>query len=159
METGESGFDKAQTYGEAKKLLDEAWQRSAKVYKEAKEQADIIHEAAKKLAVDKEARQRADEAHDEALKEAKKVRDAITNVAQAVFTESWMRRDAEAKDALAMTKEQDNRAQKAFNEAKEQADTTHREATGRAVDKQARQEADEAHNEAVKRAKKTYDER
>ena len=85
----ETGTQKPQTHEEARKLLDEAWDRSAKVYKEAKEQADTVYEAAKKIAVDKDGRKRADEAHEEALKEAKRLRDAITNVAQAVFSEFW----------------------------------------------------------------------
>ncbi|MFC2009232.1 hypothetical protein ACFLUT_04175 [Chloroflexota bacterium] len=89
METEGVGGHKAQTHGEAKKLLDEAWDRSGKVYKEAKQQADIVYEEAKRLAVDAEARKRADEAHEEALKEAKKVRDAITNVAQSIFIDFW----------------------------------------------------------------------
>jgi len=87
----EAGTQKPQTHEEARKLLDEAWDRSAKVYNEAKAQADAVYEAAKKVAVDKDARKRADEAHEEALKEAKRLRDAITNVAQAVFAEFWRR--------------------------------------------------------------------
>jgi vacuolar-type H+-ATPase subunit H len=89
METEGVGAGKAQTHGEAKKLLDEAWERAGKVYKEAKEQAELVYEDAKKLAVDKGARKRADEAYEEALKEAKKLHDAITNVAQAVFIDFW----------------------------------------------------------------------
>ena len=158
METGESGTQKTATYNEAKKLLDEAWARSAKVYKEAKEQADILHEAARKIATDKDARKRADEAHDEALKEAKKVRDAITNVAQSVFTESWVQRDVELKDATARTQERSDLAQKTYREAKDRAAATHREAKTQAVDKEAGKAADQARKEAETQAKQDYDE-
>jgi len=89
METQEAGAQNAQTHEEARKLRDEAWDRATKVYKEAKGQADIVYDDAKKAAVDKEARKRADEAHKEAIEEAKKLRDAITNVAEAVFSDFW----------------------------------------------------------------------
>lgn len=85
----EAGTQKPQTHEEARKLLDEAWERSAEVYKEAKAQANIVYLAARELAVDKEGKKRADEAHEEALKEARRLRDAITSVAQAVFSEFW----------------------------------------------------------------------
>jgi SpoVK/Ycf46/Vps4 family AAA+-type ATPase len=88
-EAGGSGTGMAQTHEEARKLRDEAWERSGKVYKEAKEQADAVYEGAKKLAADKEAIQRADEAHAAALKEAKALRDAITGVAESVFADFW----------------------------------------------------------------------
>lgn len=42
VETGESGTQKTATYNEAKKLLDEAWARSAKVYKEAKDRKSVV---------------------------------------------------------------------------------------------------------------------
>jgi len=89
METEGVGAHGMQTHAEAKKLLDDAWDRATKVYKEAKKQADIVYEEAMKAAVDDAARKRADAAHDEALKEARKARDAITNVAQAVFIDFW----------------------------------------------------------------------
>ena len=89
MEMGDSEPRKSQTHEEARKLLDDAWTRSAQVYKEAKEQADMVYEAAKNVAVDLEARKRADAAHEEALREAKKLRDAITKVAEAAFSEFW----------------------------------------------------------------------
>ena len=158
VEMGEGGVEKTKTYAEAKVLLDEAWKRSVTVYKEAKEQADIIYEAAKKMAVDKEARKRADEAHEEALKEAKKVRDAITNVAQSVFTGSWARRDLEAKEAAAGLQERSDLAQKVYKEAREQATAAHKEAKKQAIDRQAEKAADEAHKEADRVAKKNYDE-
>jgi vacuolar-type H+-ATPase subunit H len=91
METGKVEHQMAQTHEEARKLLDEAWDRAMKVHKEAKKQADIVYEEARKLAVDEEGRKRAEEAHTEALKQAKKASDAITNVAQAVFSDFWKR--------------------------------------------------------------------
>ena len=57
---------------EARKLLDEAWERAQKAYKEAKEQADKVHKEAKKIAVDKQAKQEADKAHKEALGQVEK---------------------------------------------------------------------------------------
>lgn len=78
-----------QTHEEARKLLDDAWERSGQVYREAKAQADAVYESAKKLAGDKESMQRADEAHAKALKEAKALRDAITGVAESVFADFW----------------------------------------------------------------------
>ncbi|TFH33853.1 MAG: hypothetical protein E4G93_06260 [Dehalococcoidia bacterium] len=91
MATGEAGDQKAQTHEEARKVLDDAWVRADKVYKEAKKQADIVHEEVRKLAVDEESRKRADEAHAEALTQAKKAKDAITKVAEAVFSDFWKR--------------------------------------------------------------------
>ena len=157
METGETGAPKAKTHGEARALLDEAWDRSAAAYKVAKEQADIVHEKAKKMAVDKEARKRADEAHKEAVNEAKKVRDAITNVAQAVFTDFWTQKEVATQDAIVESKGRSDLAKKVYKEAKEQADIDHREARKQAVDGQAKTEADAIHNEAGRKAKKDYD--
>ncbi len=157
METGDVSAQKTKTFEEARKLLDDAWTRSAKAYKEAKEQADAVYEAAKKLAVDKDARKRADEAHDQAVTEAKKVRDAITNVAQSVLAESWKQRDVEVADAASRLKDRGDLAQKAYKEAVEQADAVHKAARKQAVDKQAEKKADEAHKEAGKQARKNLD--
>ena len=89
MDTESAGTPKRQTHEEARLLRDEAWERSAKVYKEAKAQADLVYEAAKKIAVDQAARERAGAAHEEALAEAKKLREAITRVADSVFIDFW----------------------------------------------------------------------
>jgi hypothetical protein len=89
MDAGEERVQQPQTHAEAKELRDNAWELAMKAYKEAKAQADIVYDAAKKAAVDKEARIRVDAAYDEAIAEAKKVRDAITRVADAVFAEFW----------------------------------------------------------------------
>jgi hypothetical protein len=158
VETGEVSGQNTKTFEEARKLLDDAWARSAKAYKEAKEQADTVYEAAKKLAVDKDARKRAYEAHDQAVTEAKKVRDAITNVAQSVFTESWKQRDIEVADAASRLKDRGDLAQKTYKEAVAQADAVHKAARNQAVDKQAEKKADEAHKEAGKQAKKNLNE-
>jgi len=158
VETGEVNAQKTTTFEEARKLLDDAWARSAKAYKEAKEQADTVYEAAKKLAVDKDARKRADEAHDQAVTEAKKVRDAITNVAQSVFTESWKQRDIAVKDALAASKASGDLAQKTYKDAVAQADAVHKAARTQAIDKQAEKKADEARKDAGKQARKNLDE-
>jgi colicin import membrane protein len=157
MKAGEAGVQKPKSYGEARALLDEAWERATKAYKVAKEQADIVHEEAKKMAVDKEARKRADEAHKEAVNEAKKVRDSITYVAQAVFTDSWTQREKAAQDAIAESKGRSDLAKKVYKEAREQADIDRREARKQAVDSQAKTEADAIHKEAGRQAKQDYD--
>lgn len=89
MDTGETGAQQPQTHAEARKLRDDAWELATKAYKEAKAQADIVYDEAKKAAGDKDARKRVDAAYEEAIAEAKKVRNAITNVADAVFADFW----------------------------------------------------------------------
>ena len=44
-------------------------------YKEAKQQADVVYEDAKKMAVDKQAKNEADKAYKETIEQAKQVRD------------------------------------------------------------------------------------
>ncbi|HUS88170.1 MAG TPA: hypothetical protein VMW91_02180, partial [Desulfosporosinus sp.] len=105
METGKSETQKPETHDEARKFLDEAWDRAKKVYKEAKEQADIVHKEAKKLAVDKQAKKAADEAHKEALEEVKKVRDAIVQEGQAVFSGFWKQSEIDSQEAITKAKE------------------------------------------------------
>ncbi len=158
MATEETGTEKTKTYIEAKQLLDDAWQRALKLHKEAKQEADAVYAEAKKAAPDKEARKRVDQAHDEALKEATRLRDAITTVAQSAFTESFRQRDAEAKAEVAKSKERVDLAQKAYSEAKVQMDKDHQEAKQLAVDSEGRKSADAAHKEAGKRAKEQLDE-
>jgi hypothetical protein len=153
MATDETGTEKTKTYVESKQLLDDAWQRALKLHKEAKQDADAVYAAAKKAAPDKEARKRVDQAHDEALKEATRLRDAITTLAQTAFTDSFRQRDLEAKDAVAKSKERVDLAQKTYSEAKVQMDKDHREAKTQAVDSEGRKSADAAHKEAEKRAK------
>jgi len=158
MTTGKSVAQQVIDSNEARKLLDEAWDRAKKVYKEAKEQVDIVYKEAKKLAVDKEAKKAADEAHKEAVKEAQKLRDAITNEAMAVFSGFWKQRDIDAQDAITRSKERGDQAKIAYKEAKKQADIVHKEAKEMAVDKEAGKAADQARKETVKQAKKDRDE-
>ena len=158
MTTGKSAAQQAEASNEARKLLDDAWDRAKKVYKEAKEQADIVYNEAKKLAVDKEAKKRADEAHKEAVKEAEKLRDAITNEAMAVFSGFWKQKDIDSQEAITKAKESSGLAKKVYEEAKKQADIGHKEAKGQAVDKEAEKTADQARKEALKQARKDYDE-
>jgi hypothetical protein len=158
MTTGKSVAKQVEDANEARRLLDEAWDRAKKVYKEAKEQADVVYKEAKKIAVDKEAKKRADEAHKEAVKEAGKVRDAITSEAMAVFGDFWKQRDIDAQDAITRSKERGDQAKIAYKEAKKQAGIAHKEAKEQAVDKEARKAADQAHKEDNKQAKKDYEE-
>ncbi|MBN1856582.1 MAG: hypothetical protein JW846_06505 [Dehalococcoidia bacterium] len=158
MGTEPVGTQKSITHDEARKVLDEAWERSTKAYKVAKAEADAVYEQAKKVAPDKDARKRADEAHKAAIEAAKKVRDAITNEAQTVFTNVWTQKDKEAQEALAKTKERTELAQKAYKEAKDQAGIDHKAAKKKAVDAQARKDADAARKESEKKAKAVYDE-
>ena len=157
MGTEDMRTENAQTHDEARKLLDDAWSAAGKAFKEAKEQADLIYGEAKKAAVDKDARKRADEAHKQAIEEAKKVRDAITNVALATFSDFWKKQKQDIDDAAANKKERGVQAEKAYKEAKKQADADRKVAREKAVDSGARDEADAAHKAAGKQAKKDYD--
>ncbi len=157
METEDMGTEKTQTHDEARKLLDDAWSAAGKAFKEAKTQADIIYGEAKKAAVDKDARKRADEAHKQAIEDAKQVRDAITNVALATFTEFWKKQKQDVDDAAANKKERGIQAEKAYKEAKKQADADRKLARDKAVDSSARDEANAAHKTAGKQAKKDYE--
>jgi len=158
MTTGKSAAHEAEASNEARKLLDDAWERAKKAYKVAKEQADIVYKEAKKMAVDKEAKKAVDEAHKEAVKQAEKVRDAITNEAQTAFGNFWKQRDVDSQEAITKSKERSDQAKIAHKEAKEQADIVHKEAKKIAVDKEAEKAADQARKEALNQAKKDYDE-
>jgi len=157
MAPDETGVEKSNTYIEAKQLLDDAWQRATKLHKQAKQEADAVYAQAKKAAPDKDARKRVDEAHDEALKEATRVRDSITNLAQVAFQDSWIKRGLETRDAAARSKANSDLAQNAYDETKVQMDKDHREAMKQAVDSEGRKSADAAHKEAGKRAKEQLD--
>jgi len=150
----------AQTKGhaEAKRVCDETWKRADKAYKEAKEQADIVHKEAKKIAVDKEATKAADEAHKNAIEQAKKLRDAIISEAMAVFRTSYDKADADYLETTAKTRAAIKDADEIYKEAKNQADIAHKEAKKQAVDKQAKKEADEAYKKAIEQAKQSRDE-
>ena len=158
MKAPESGTPEAKIHADARMLLDDAWARAAKVYKESKEQADIVYDAAKKVAVDKEARRRADEAHKQAVKEAKKASDAITSVALAVFSDFWKQHDMDVKEALAKSEERARLAQKAYKGAKMQADLLHEEAKRTATGGADTKQADETYKETMRQARKVHDE-
>ena len=150
----------AQTLGhnEAKRISDEVDNHALLAYKEAKKQADIVYEAAKKLAVDKQAKQAADEAHKEALEQAKKLRDAIIAEGMAVFRVSYDKADADLIETRTKSLKAINDANEAYKEAEKQADIIYKEAKKTAINKQAKQVADEAHKKAIEQAKKARDE-
>jgi hypothetical protein len=148
----------AMPFNEARKLLDDAWDGATKAYKAAKEQADIIYKEAKKMAVDKETKKRADEAHKEAIKAAEKIRDAITDEAQAVFSNFWTQKELSDQMAITKSKERSDLAQKTYKEAKNQADIDHKAAQGSANDKEGKKAADQARTETLKKAKEDYEE-
>jgi hypothetical protein len=154
METGKQGTQKAAAFD--RKVLEEAHQRAGKAYQEAKKQADIVYEAAKKLAVDKAAKQEVDKAHKEAIKQAEKVRDAIINEGMALFTATWKQHEIDSAEAIIKSKERGEEAARAYKEAKKQADIVHKEAKKQAGDKSARQEADKAHKETMQQAEKDH---
>jgi colicin import membrane protein len=145
-------------HNEAKRLSDEAWKHSDLAYKEAKKQADIVYEEARKIAVDKQAKQAADEAHNEALKQAKKLRDAIIAEGQAVFRVSYDKADADYLKTTTKSLKAIKDADEAYKEAEKQADIVYKEAKKTAVDKQAKKAADDAHKQAIDQAKKARDE-
>jgi len=148
----------AMPYTEARKVLDDAWDGATKAYKVAKEQADIIYKEAKNLAVDKETKKRADEAHKEAIKAAEKVRDAITDEAQAVFSRFWKQKELNEQLAITKSKERSDLAQSTYKEAKKQADIDHKSAKGGAVDKEGKKAADQARTDTLNKAKEDYEE-
>jgi colicin import membrane protein len=158
-EAGKRALD-AQTLGhnEAKRLSDAAWKHSDLAYKEAKKQADIVYEAAKKIAVDKQAKQAADEAHKEALEQAKKLRDSIIKEGQAVFRVSYDKADADYLETTTKSLKAIKDANEAYKEAEKQAYIVYKEAKKTAGDKQAKQAADEAQKKAIEQAKKARDE-
>ena len=141
---------------EAKKVLDKAWDRAQKAYEEVKKQADIVYEEAKKHAVNKQVKEEADKAYQEALKQAEKVRDAITREIQGVFIAAWDQSEKEYTEAITKLKERIDRVQKAYEEAKKQADIVYEEAKKCAVDKQTKKEAAKARKETIKQAEKDY---
>jgi len=147
----------AMPYTEARKVLDDAWDGATKAYKVAKEQADTIYKEAKKLATDKETKKRADEAHKEAIKAAEKVRDAITDEAQAVFSRFWKQKELNDQLAITKSKERSDLAQSTYKEAKKQADIDHKEAKVRADDKAGEKAADQARTETLNKAKEDYE--
>ncbi len=145
-------------HAEAKRVCDEAWKRAYQAYKEAKEQADIVHKQASKIAVDKQAKKVADEAHKNAIEQAKKLRDAIVAEAMVVFRSSYDQATADYLEAATKTQAAIKDADEAYKESKKQAEIVYNEAKKRAVDKQAKKEADEAYKKAMEQAKQVRDE-
>ncbi len=144
-------------HAEAKRVCDEAWKRAYQAYKEVKEQADIVHKEASKIATDKQAKKVADEAHKNAMEQAKKVRDAIVAEAMVVFRASYDQATAEYAETTAKTQVAIKDADEAYKEAKNQAEITYKEAKKHALDKQAKKEADEAYKKAIEQAKQVRD--
>ena len=89
---------RVETKAEAKKVLDEAWDRAQQAYEVAKKQADIVYKAIEKHTVDKQAKEEAHKAYKEAVKQAEKVRDAIKNQAKVVFADTWEQAEKEFHD-------------------------------------------------------------
>jgi len=139
---------------QADKVLNEGLKRAETVCKEAKKQADIVYKEAKKLAVDKAAKKELDKAHKEALKEAEKVREAIKKEVWVVWHGGWDQRAEDLAGAVTKSGERIDRAEKAYEETKKQADMVHEEAGKLAVDEGTKKEADAAHKEALKEADK-----
>jgi colicin import membrane protein len=143
---------------EAKRVCDEAWKRAYQAYKEAKEQVDIVHKQASKIAITKEAKKAADEAHKIAGEQAKKVRDAIVAEAMAVFRCSYDQATADYLETTTMTQKAIKDAEETFKEAKKQAELTYKDAKKVAADKEAKKAADEAFKKALEQAKQARDE-
>ncbi len=154
--SGKEEAAQGKTQAEAGRIRIETWDRADKAYKEAKKQADVIYKEAKKMAVDKQAKRELDKAHSEALKQAKKVRDAITAESMVAFTAAWEQTTIDYNEAIAKAKEIGIRADKAYEETKKRADMVYKEAKKMAVDKQAKSEADKAHKEALAQAERDY---
>ena len=97
MET-EYLLHRKETRDESSTVLCEALTRAQKVYEEAKKHADIVYKEIERLAVDKQAKKEAHKAYKEAVKQAEKVRDAIKNQANVVFTDAWEQAEKEFHD-------------------------------------------------------------
>jgi len=143
---------------EAGKICDEAWARALQAYKEAKKQAHIVHKKARKIALNKQAKKEAKEAYKKAIEQAKKLRDAITTEAMAVFRCSYDKADADYLETQIKSRKAITDADETYKEANKQAEIVYKEAMKRAVDKQARKEANEAYKEAIEQAKQVRDE-
>jgi bacterioferritin (cytochrome b1) len=150
----------AQTKGrdEARKLCDEAWARAYQAYKEAKKQAHIVHEKARKIALDKQAKKEANEAYKKAIEQAKKLRDAISAEGMAIFRRLYDKADADYLETQIKSREAITDADETYKEANKQAEIVYKEAKKRAVDKQAKKEANEAYKKAIEQAKQVRDE-
>ena len=141
----------------ARKLCDDASERAKMAYYEAIKQAKIVYEKAMKLAVEDQARKEATKAYEEAVKQAEEIRHTIEWEAQVVFTHTWVQSDKDYQEALTKSKERIANAQKAHDEAKNQASIVFEEAKKSADGKQAK-EAAKAYKKAIERAEKDYHE-
>ena len=142
---------------ESKRVVDETWKHADEAYKEAKKQADIVYNEAKKIAVDKQAKKLVGEAHKEALKQAKKLHDAIIAEAMVVFRSSYDQATTDYDETMVKSQQSIKNADKAYKESKKQADIVYNEAKKTAVDKQAKNQAEEAHKKALEQAKQVQD--
>ena len=143
---------------EAKRISDETWDRADQAYKEAKKQADTVHKELKKIAVDKQAKKIANEAHKNAIKQAKKVREAIIAEAMSVFRISYDQAATDYVETTARSKETVKDADEIYGEAKKQADLIYKEVKKQAVDKQAKKEGAKARKKTIEKAKQVRDE-
>jgi len=141
----------------ARKLCDDASERAKMAYYEAIKQAKIVYEKALKLAVEDQARKEATKAYEGAVKQAEELRRTIEWEAQVVFTHTWVQSDKDYQEALTKSKERIANAQKAHDEAKNQASIIFEEAKKSADGKQAK-EAAKAYKKAIERAEKDYHE-
>jgi hypothetical protein len=145
-------------HAEAKRITDETWARADQAYKEAKKQADIVHKEAKKIAVDKQAKKVANEAHKNAIKQAKKVREAIIVEVMAVFRSSYDQATTDYIETTTKSRESIKDADETYKEAKKQAEIVYEEVKKRAVDKQAKKEGAKDLKKTIEQAKQVRDE-
>jgi hypothetical protein len=143
---------------EAEKVCNEVWARADQAYKEAKEQADIVHKEVRKIAVDKQAKKVADEAHKNAIKQAKKLREAIIAEAMAVFRSSFDQATTDYIETRTKSREAIKDADETYKEAKKQAEIVYKEVKKRAVDKQAKKEGAKDRKKTIEQAKQVRDE-
>lgn len=141
----------------ARKLCDDASERAKMACDEAIKQARIVYEKALKLAVEDQARKEATKAYEGAVKQAEELRHTIEWEAQVVFTHTWVQSDKDYQEALTKSKERIASAQKAHDEAKNQASIVFEEAKKSADGKQVK-EAAKTYKKALERAEKDYHE-
>ena len=149
--------DRRKREATARKLCDDASERAKMACNEAIKQAKIVYEMAVKMAVEDQARKEATKAYEEAVKQAEEVRHTIEWEAQVVLTHTWVQSATDYQEALTKSKERIASAQKALDEAKNQASIVYEEAKKSADGKQAK-EAAKAYKKAVERAEKDYHE-
>jgi tetratricopeptide (TPR) repeat protein len=149
--------DRRRREATARKLCDDASERAKMACDEAIKQANIVYKKALKLAIEDQARKEATKAYEGAVKQAEEVRRTIEWEAQVVFTHTWVQSDKDYQEALTKSKERIANAQKAHDEAKNQASIVFEEAKKSADGKQAK-EAAKTYKKAIERAEKDYHE-